>query len=73
MIGAVDMHDCLPLLSFSRREDLRAWHTAHGTCLGFRARLFKKKSGTASITFEDLLVEGLYFGWSESLRHAGHN
>ncbi len=34
-------------------------------------RLYKKKSGVQSVTFEDLLDEGLCFGWSESKRIKG--
>ncbi|MBP6016293.1 MAG: hypothetical protein KA586_06200 [Candidatus Promineofilum sp.] len=33
--------------------------------------MYKKHSGVPSITFEDLLEEGLCFGWSESLRVRG--
>jgi uncharacterized protein YdeI (YjbR/CyaY-like superfamily) len=66
----MEMHDGLPVLSFSTREDLRAWlETRDSTSQGIWVQLFKKKSGVASISFEDLLDEGLCFGWSESLRH----
>ena len=33
-------------------------------------RVFKKSSGIPSITFEQLLDEGLCFGWSESIRRS---
>ena len=38
---------------------------------GIFVRIFKKHSGVASVTFEDVLDEGLCFGWSESLRLSG--
>lgn len=64
------MRDGLPVLSFSKRDDLRAWlETGHSTSQGIWVRLFKRNSGVTSISFEDLLDEGLCFGWSESLRH----
>jgi uncharacterized protein YdeI (YjbR/CyaY-like superfamily) len=70
-IAVMTARDELPVLSFARREELRAWLEAeHATSLGIWVRLFKKSSGVASITFEDLLDEGLCFGWSESLRRA---
>jgi uncharacterized protein YdeI (YjbR/CyaY-like superfamily) len=34
-------------------------------------RVFKKQSGRASVSFNELLDEGLCFGWSESLRRSG--
>lgn len=60
----------MPVFSFPKREDLRAWLEAeHNTSQGIWVQLFKKNSSVASISFEDLLDEGLCFGWSESLRH----
>ena len=61
--------DGLPVLSFAAGADLRAWLEVNGgTSAGIWVRLFKRGSGTASISFGDLLEEGLCFGWSESLR-----
>jgi len=34
-------------------------------------RLYKKSSPVLSVSFEDLLAEGLCFGWSESQRLKG--
>src|ERR1700761_4245845 len=71
MVAAVETHEGLPVLAFSKRADLRAWLEAQpGTCAGIWVRLFKKRSGVTSGSFADLLDEGLCFGWSESLRHA---
>jgi uncharacterized protein YdeI (YjbR/CyaY-like superfamily) len=62
-------NDGFPVFSFPKREDLRAWLEAeHGTSQGIWVRLFKKSAGVASISFDDLLDEGLCFGWSESQR-----
>lgn len=59
----------LPVLSFDQRQALRDWLlTNHATSAGIFVRIFKKHSGVASVTFEDVLDEGLCFGWSESLR-----
>jgi uncharacterized protein YdeI (YjbR/CyaY-like superfamily) len=33
--------------------------------------MYKKDSGVASVTFEEVLNEGLCFGWSESMRRKG--
>jgi uncharacterized protein YdeI (YjbR/CyaY-like superfamily) len=66
----MQIHNGLPILSFPKREDLRAWLEAeHNISQGIWVRLFKKSSGIASISFDELLDEGLCFGWSESLRH----
>jgi uncharacterized protein YdeI (YjbR/CyaY-like superfamily) len=62
----------LPIISFATRDELRAWLTGHhGSSDGVWVRLFKKGSGILSVTFEDLLDEGLCFGWSESQRQKG--
>lgn len=59
----------LPVLSFDQRQALRDWLlTNYATSAGIFVRIFKKHSGVASVTFEDVLDEGLCFGWSESLR-----
>ena len=59
----------LPLKSFKNRAELREWLSVyHGKSEGLRVRLFKKASRKPSITFHDLLEEGLCFGWSESKR-----
>ncbi len=59
-------------MAFASRDDLRAWLSRnHDASKGLWVRLFKKGSDTPSISFEDLLDEGLCFGWSESQRKKG--
>ncbi len=63
-------HD-LPLLSFANAKQLRDWLTAHhATSKGIWLRIFKKRSGVESVLFEEVLDEGLCFGWSESKRRS---
>lgn len=60
----------LPLMTFHSKQSLRDWLTAnHATSAGIWVRVYKTKSTTPSVSFEDLLDQGLCFGWSESLRH----
>lgn len=62
----------LPLLEFTSKHELRSWMLANATqSPGIWVRVFKTGVHTASVTFEDLLDQGLCFGWSESLRHKG--
>jgi uncharacterized protein YdeI (YjbR/CyaY-like superfamily) len=59
----------LPVKSFVTRDELRTWLEAnHASHAGLWVRLFKVSSGEPSVTFEDVLDEGLCFGWSESMR-----
>jgi len=56
-------------MSFDNRAKLREWLSIHHKkSKGLRVRLFRKTSKKPSITFYDLLEEGLCFGWSESKR-----
>ncbi len=62
----------LPILTFASAVELRAWLVRnHATSDGIWLRIHKKDAGVASVTFEDVLDEGLCFGWSESLRMKG--
>lgn len=62
----------LPIVSFDHRQALRDWLLVnHATSAGVFVRIHKKHSGVASVTFDDVLDEGLCFGWSESLRFRG--
>jgi uncharacterized protein YdeI (YjbR/CyaY-like superfamily) len=62
----------LPILSFENVAELRAWlQVNHATSNGIFVRIFKSRSGVATVGFEDLLDEGLCFGWSESARLPG--
>ena len=64
-----DLQDDLPVLSFKNGAELREWLTQnHSSSQGIWIRVFNKRSKLESVTFEELLDEGLCFGWSESLR-----
>ena len=59
----------LPVRAFASREELHHWLLAHGeSAAGLWVRLFRVKSGIKSVSFPELLEEGLCFGWSESRR-----
>lgn len=66
------MPDDLPIVTFKTRAELRSWleknSATHG---GVWVRIFKASSGIDGVTFEDVLDEGLCFGWSESTRRPG--
>jgi uncharacterized protein YdeI (YjbR/CyaY-like superfamily) len=62
----------LPIMSFQTATALRQWlDTNHGHSGGILIRIYKKGSGVESVSFEDVLDEGLCFGWSESKRLKG--
>ena len=64
----------LPILAFQDVRELRRWLEAnHATSAGILVRVYKRSSGIASVTFEDVLDEVLCFGWSESRRLKGDN
>ena len=66
------MHDGLEVVAFADRRVLRAWLVAnHSAHPGVWVMLARTGSTRPSVTFSDLLEEGLCFGWSESTRHAG--
>jgi len=61
--------DSLPILEFETSDDLHAWlEDHHDSSKGMWLRIYKKNSGIRSVTFEQVLDEGLCFGWSESTR-----
>ena len=61
----------LPILEFASSEALRAWlEENHSSSNGVWLRVYKKGSGVPSVTFEQVLDEGLCFGWSESKRRS---
>lgn len=63
------MPDDLPVMEFKKGVDMREWLVKnHSTSMGIWIRVFHKRSGVESVTFEELLDEGLCFGWSESMR-----
>jgi uncharacterized protein YdeI (YjbR/CyaY-like superfamily) len=64
----------LPVLAFDSATSPRSWLIAnHAESDGIWLKIFKKNSGVPSFTFEEVLDEGLCFGWSESLRRRGDN
>jgi uncharacterized protein YdeI (YjbR/CyaY-like superfamily) len=63
------IRDDLPVMEFKNGVELCEWLTQnHSTSPGIWLRVFNKRSKVASVTFEELLDEGLCFGWSESMR-----
>lgn len=55
------------------RHALRPWlEVNHATSSGIFVRIFKSRAGVTSVSFEDVLDEGLCFGWSESARLPGN-
>ncbi len=62
----------LPIVAFETLSELRTWlENNHADSSGIFVRIYKKDSGVASVSFEDVLDEGLCFGWSESVRLVG--
>jgi uncharacterized protein YdeI (YjbR/CyaY-like superfamily) len=63
--------DALPALEFTNAHELRTWlEKYHNDSSGIWIRIFKKNYGMPSVTFEEVLDEGLCFGWSESMRRS---
>ena len=61
----------LPLMTFETQADLRAWLAKnHTTSSGAWVKIAKRGSQQRTVSFEELLDEGLCFGWSESKRRA---
>ena len=64
--------DATPVLSFESAAALRHWLVQnHTTSEGIWIRLSKALAHRPSVTFLEVLDEGLCFGWSESLRRGG--
>ena len=62
----------LPILEFATVAELRRWlEHNHASSLGIFVRIYKMGSGVPGVHFEDVLDEGLCFGWSESKRLKG--
>lgn len=65
------MLENLPILEFTSAADLRSWLAEnHASSTGIWLRIYKKNSGVTSVAFEQVLDEGLCFGWSESKRRS---
>jgi uncharacterized protein YdeI (YjbR/CyaY-like superfamily) len=63
------MDNDLPIMTFETGISLRSWLLDHHDASeGIWVRVFSKRSAVQSVTFEELLDEGLCFGWSESMR-----
>lgn len=63
------LFDNLPILEFETAELLRTWlEDNYATSKGIWLRIYKKSSVVRSVTFKQVLDEGLCFGWSESAR-----
>lgn len=66
-----DEYDGLEIVAFEDLAALRTWLEGVGTSHpGVWVRLQRARSPHPSVTFHDLLVEGIACGWSESTRHA---
>ncbi len=71
-VAKAKIHDAVPVIVFETREELRGWlHREHSRSSGVWVRLARSGAALRSISFHDLLEEGLCFGWSESTRHRG--
>ncbi|NLD57367.1 MAG: hypothetical protein GX651_04440 [Methanomicrobiales archaeon] len=67
-----EQHNDLPILTFESGTSLHAWLAEnHAVSRGIRVRIYRKNSGIRSVTFEEMLDEGLCYGWSESMRERG--
>jgi 3-methyladenine DNA glycosylase AlkD len=70
--GVWRMTDDLPVMSFEDGSTLHDWLVLnHRSSSGLWVRVFRSRSGVPSATFDDLLEQGLCFGWSESRRIRG--
>jgi len=66
------MSDDLPVMSFENGDALRRWlKLNHATCPGIWVRIYSRRSSVTGVTFEEVLEQGLCFGWSESKRIRG--
>ncbi len=62
----------LPIVAFASLAELHTWlEHNHTSSKGIFVRIYKKASNMSSVSFEDVLEEGLCFGWSESVRLVG--
>ena len=64
--------DNFPVITFTDESALRGWlEVNHDTSPGLWVRIFKRDSDVPSVTFQEVLEQGLCFGWSESKRMRG--
>lgn len=63
-------HEGREIVEFADAAELRSWLECAGSeHPGVWVRLRRARSAVRSVTFHDLLEQGLAFGWSESTRH----
>ncbi|RKR75295.1 YdeI/OmpD-associated family protein [Frondihabitans australicus] len=61
--------DGLDIVAFASVGELRSWLTQAGpTHAAVWVRVFTGRADVPSVTFAELLEEGIAFGWSESTR-----
>lgn len=66
------MQPDLPIMTFETVGNLREWlESNHTSSTGILVRIYKKGTNIPSVSFEEVLEEGLCFGWSESMRLKG--
>jgi len=59
-------------LPFATPADWRAWlETHHASEPQITLKLYRKASGTASITWEEAVIEALAFGWIDGVKRPG--
>ena len=64
--------DDLPIMSFEDGNTLREWLAVnHRESTGLWVRIFNSRARVPSVTFEEVLEQGLCSGWSESKRMRG--
>ena len=60
----------LEIMEFKDLQSLHTWLVEnYRSTLGIWLRLYRVKSNIPSVTFLEVLEEGLCYGWSENLRH----
>jgi len=63
------MSDSLPILAFECGVVLRDWlEQNHASSDGVWVRIYKRGADVPSVTFDEVLEQGICFGWSESKR-----
>ena len=56
-------------MSFARPEDFSQWLKANHACESeLWVKIFKKNSGIASITWDDVVIEALCWGWIDGIK-----
>ncbi|WP_207209193.1 YdeI/OmpD-associated family protein [Loktanella sp. IMCC34160] len=56
-------------VAFPTRQELRSWFTAHHeTHQQLWVRIFKKGSGTQSVTWDDCVIESIAWGWIDGIK-----